>query len=43
MNPLAFLVLYTPGWMNRNQQEVIEYLPEETRYARNFWARNHIL
>jgi hypothetical protein len=30
-NPFAFLVLFTAGWMNRNQQGVIEYLQEEVR------------
>jgi hypothetical protein len=29
MNPLAFLLLCLAGWMNRNQQDAIEYLPEE--------------
>jgi hypothetical protein len=31
MNPFAFLVICLAGWMNRNQQEVIEYLQEEVR------------
>jgi putative transposase len=31
MNPFAFMVLCTAGWMNRNQQDVIEYLQEEVR------------
>jgi hypothetical protein len=29
MNPFAFMVLCTAGWMKRNQQSVIEYLQEE--------------
>jgi hypothetical protein len=29
MNPLAFLLMCVAGWMNRNQQAVIEYLQEE--------------
>jgi hypothetical protein len=29
MNPFAFMVLCMAGWMNRNQQSVIEYLQEE--------------
>jgi hypothetical protein len=31
MNPLAFLVICVAGWMNRNQQDVIDYLEEEIR------------
>jgi transposase InsO family protein len=31
MNPLGFMVLCVAGWMNRNQQDVIEYLQEEVR------------
>lgn len=29
MNPLPFLLVCCAGWMNRHQQVVIEYLPEE--------------
>lgn len=32
MNPFAFLVICVAGWMNRNQQDVIEYLQEEIRF-----------
>lgn len=31
MNPFAFLLLCVAGWMNRNQQDVVEYLQEEIR------------
>ena len=31
MNPFAFFVICVAGWINRNQQEVIEYLQEEVR------------
>ena len=31
MNPFAILLLCVAGWMNRNQQDVIEYLQEEIR------------
>jgi hypothetical protein len=31
VNPFAFLVICVAGWMNRNQQDVIEYLQEEIR------------
>jgi hypothetical protein len=29
VNPFAFLLICIAGWMNRNQQDVIEYLQEE--------------
>jgi len=31
MNPLSLVVTCVAGWMNRHQQEVIEYLQEEVR------------
>ena len=31
MNPATFLVVCIAGWMNRQQQLVIEYLKEEVR------------
>jgi len=34
MNPLAFILLGLAGWMNRNQQDVIEYLQEAIRVLR---------
>jgi len=32
--PLAFVVLLVAGWVNRQQQAVIEYLLEENRVLR---------
>ena len=32
--PLQFLVLTVAGWVNRNQQDVIDYLREENRILR---------
>jgi hypothetical protein len=32
--PLAFVVLLFGGWVNRQQQAVIDYLPEENRVLR---------
>ena len=29
MSPFAFLVICVAGWINRHQQEVIEYLQKE--------------
>jgi hypothetical protein len=34
MDPIRFLVICLAGWMNRNQQQVIEYLREEVRVLR---------
>ena len=31
MNPLSLLLVCFPGWMNRRQQAVIEYLQEEVQ------------
>jgi putative transposase len=31
MNPIYFLLLCLAGWMNRNQQQAIQYLQEEVR------------
>ena len=31
MDPMRFLLICLAGWMNRNQQLVIEYLREEVR------------
>ncbi len=33
--PLQFLMLVFAGWVNRHQQEMIEYLQEENRIGRN--------
>ena len=32
--PLQFLILTMAGWVNRNQQDVIDYLREENRILR---------
>ena len=32
--PLAFLLLLVSGWVNRQQQDVIDYLREENRVLR---------
>jgi hypothetical protein len=32
--PLQFLVMTLAGWVNRSQQDVIEYLQEENRVLR---------
>jgi len=32
--PLQFLMMIFAGWVNRHQQEVIEYLQEENRALR---------
>jgi hypothetical protein len=34
MNPFGSLLICVAGWMNRNQQEVIEYVQEEIRVLR---------
>jgi hypothetical protein len=39
MNPFAFLVLCVAGWMNRDQQDVIEYLPEEIRVLKELLGK----
>jgi hypothetical protein len=39
MNPLAFLVVCVAGWMNRNQQDVIEYLQEEIRVLKELLGK----
>jgi hypothetical protein len=39
MNPFAFMVLCTAGWMNRNQQDVIEYLQEEVRVLKELLGK----
>jgi hypothetical protein len=33
-HPLAFLVVVFSGWINRQQQDVIDYLREENRVLR---------
>ena len=39
MNPFAFLVICLAGWMNRNQQEVIEYSQEEVRVLKELLGK----
>src|ERR1035438_10736989 len=39
MNPFAFLVICLAGWMNRNHQEVIEYLQEEVRVLKELLGK----
>ena len=39
MNPFAFLVLCVAGWMNRGQQDVIEYLQEEVRVLKELLGK----
>src|ERR1035438_4865090 len=39
MNPFAFMVLCLAGWMNRNQQDIIEYLQEEVRVLREMLGK----
>jgi putative transposase len=34
MDPMRFLLICLTGWMNRNQQQVIDYLREEVRVLR---------
>ena len=40
--PLAFLFLLFSGWINRQQQDVIEYLLEENRVLRAAHAPQHL-
>ena len=37
--PWQFIVVAIAGWMNRQQQEVIEYLTEENRVLRDVSGR----
>ena len=40
MNPLHFMLLAFSGWINRDQQKIIEYLLEEIRiYQEHFDGR----
>ena len=39
MNPLLFLLTCFAGWMNRQQQFIIEYLQEEIRVP--YCPKNH--
>jgi putative transposase len=39
MNPFAVLLICVAGWMNRNQQDVIEYLQEEIRVLKELLGK----
>jgi hypothetical protein len=39
MNLFAFLVICVAGWMNRNQQDAIEYLQEEIRELKELMGK----
>lgn len=39
MNPFALLVLCVAGWLNRNQQNMIEYLQEEIRVLKELMGK----
>jgi hypothetical protein len=34
LDPFSFLVVCMAGWLNQNQQQVIDYLVEENRVLR---------
>ena len=40
--PLAFFLLLFSGWVNRQQQAVIDYLLEENRVLRAEIGRAHV-
>ena len=40
--PLAFLLLLVSGWVNRQQQAVIDYLLEENRILRDTHAHRRL-
>ncbi len=40
---LQFLILIFAGWVNRSQQDVIEYLQEENRVLREQLGGNRLL
>jgi hypothetical protein len=37
LNPFSCLVISVAGWMNQRQQDVIEYLVEETVFSASNW------
>ena len=41
--PWHFIVMAISGWMNRQQQEVIDYLREENRILREKLGRKRII
>ncbi len=40
---LEFLILIFAGWVNRNQQDIIEYLQEENRVLREQLSGKRLL
>ncbi len=38
---LQFLMLIFAGWVNRGQQDVIEYLREENRVLPTYYPKSH--
>ena len=42
MDPMRFVLICIAGWMNRNQQDVIEYLQEEVRVLRDQLGPNRL-
>ena len=40
MDPFRFILICLSGWMNREQQPVIEYLREEITCSMNMWVQN---
>jgi hypothetical protein len=40
--PLQFLVMTLAGWVNRSQQDVIEYLQEENRILREYHGKKRL-
>ena len=43
MRPWTFFLTAIAGWMNRRQQEVIEFLKEENRILREYVGRKRLL
>ena len=41
-DPFSFLVTAVAGWMNRHQQQVIEYVMEENRILREQIGNRHL-
>jgi len=41
VNALQLLLICLAGWLNRNQQLVIEYLQEEVTFLMNSWPKGH--
>ncbi len=43
LHPWQFLLIGLTGWINRSQQEAIEYLPTENRILREVVGKKRIL